>query len=417
MNTKEMREKRAKLVADAQALIPAEGSLTPENRVKFDALMAEADTLKADIDRIERADAADAEMRKVTPPPRGPIGGAAGGTDETRKKEHAKAFGSFLRNGMEFMAPEDRSTLLQYRDLGVAGGSPLGGSLGGFTVPEGFMNQLETAMAYYGDMFNVATVFTTGSGNPLPWPTLNDTTVKGELVAEHAPATQGDATFGQIIFGAYRFSSKFIPVSIELLQDTAVDLEAVITALFAERLGRILNQYFTTGTGTGEPTGIITAATDSGITLIGDDNATSPDPTSEVGWTDLITLEHSIDPAYRRGAKFMFKDSTLRFLKTLKDTVGEPLWLPGMAVQAPDTILGYPYSINEDMEALGTGNITVAFGQLSKYRIRRVREIFVSRFADSPFMRNGQVAFLAQCRYDGNLLDAGTHPVKYITQD
>ena len=33
------------------------------------------------------------------------------------------------------------------------------------------------------------------------------------------------------------------------------------------------------------------------------------------------------------------------------------------------------------------------------------------RFADY-----GQVAFIGFARYDGNLLDAGTNPVKYITQ-
>jgi len=32
------------------------------------------------------------------------------------------------------------------------------------------------------------------------------------------------------------------------------------------------------------------------------------------------------------------------------------------------------------------------------------------------FAANGQVGFIAFRRADGNLLDAGTHPVKYLVQ-
>jgi hypothetical protein len=58
---------------------------------------------------------------------------------------------------------------------------------------------------------------------------------------------------------------------------------------------------------------------------------------------------------------------------------------------------------------------TVLFGDTKKYLIRRVRDLrvlqLVERFADY-----GQVAFIGFARYDGNLLDAGTHPVKYLVQ-
>jgi HK97 family phage major capsid protein len=55
----------------------------------------------------------------------------------------------------------------------------------------------------------------------------------------------------------------------------------------------------------------------------------------------------------------------------------------------------------------------VAFGSLDKYLIRRVKEMSVLRLVER-FADYGQVAFLGFARYDGNLLDAGTHPVKYL---
>jgi HK97 family phage major capsid protein len=217
-----------------------------------------------------------------------------------------------------------------------------------------------------------------------------------------------------------------VKVSIELLQDSAFDLESYLVKKFATRLGRATNAYFTTGLGSTQqqPNGIITAATvgvggNSGTAVIGNDNLADPDPTSQVGYIDLVNLEHSVDPLYRKGAKFMFNDQTLRYIKTLKDLFGHPLWMAGLAVGKPDTLLGYGYSINNDMAQLGpigspgVGSISAAFGPLDKYLIRRVKDMSVMRLVER-FADYGQVAFLAFARYDGNLLDAGTHPVKYL---
>jgi HK97 family phage major capsid protein len=111
----------------------------------------------------------------------------------------------------------------------------------------------------------------------------------------------------------------------------------------------------------------------------------------------------------------MMHDNTLRKIKELLDKYGHPIWVPGMAASAPDTILGYPYSINDDMATIALNAKTVAFGALDKYLVRQVKELaalrLVERFADY-----GQVVFIGFARYDGNLLDAGTHPVKYLVQ-
>jgi HK97 family phage major capsid protein len=432
MDSRELREKRAKLVVDAQALIPTGGSISAENRSKFDALMADADVLKADIDRIERVAAADAELRKTQTPPN-PTMGRKSQTDADRVKIQG-AFRNWLKNGMNELDPEDRAflqpafknnalTLREHRDnfdpgMGVGGGSPLG-SLGGFFVPQGFVYDIDIALKYYGDMFAVATELATATGQPLPYPTANDTTVLGELVGEGEQVTGADVNVGHIIFGAYKFSTKLVKVSLELIQDSAFNIENFLKDQFAIRLGRILNYYFTQGDGTSEPQGIVGAATDSGITVLGDTNLASPDPTTQVGWEDLIHLEHSVDRLYRRGAKYMFHDYTLAGLKLLKDKYGRPLWVPGIANDAPDKINNYEYSINNDMDSIVepspvADRVTVVFGQLGKYLIRKVKELAILRLVER-FADYGQVAFIGFARYDGNLIDAGTHPVKYLT--
>jgi HK97 family phage major capsid protein len=63
--------------------------------------------------------------------------------------------------------------------------------------------------------------------------------------------------------------------------------------------------------------------------------------------------------------------------KIVDASTGRPIWMPNMIGGAPDTILGYPYFINQSMAvAAGSGSgKSILFGQLSKYIIRDVRDV------------------------------------------
>jgi HK97 family phage major capsid protein len=170
------------------------------------------------------------------------------------------------------------------------------------------------------------------------------------------------------------------------------------------RIGRITNRDFTLGTGSANPNGIVNAAT------LGKTGATGQQ--ASVIYGDLVDLEHSVDPAYRAGARFMMHDQSLKVIKKLVDSQGRPLWMPGLVGGAPDTILGYPFTINQDLATMATSAKSILFGDFSKYIIRDVAEVSVLRL-DERFAEFHQVAFLAFARVDGDLLDAGTNPVKW----
>jgi HK97 family phage major capsid protein len=276
---------------------------------------------------------------------------------------------------------------------------------GGYTVPEGFVQNLEIALLAYAQPRQWATVMRTASGQDLPWPTVNDTTNKGAILAENAPVTQQDITFGQIVFHAYKYTSKMVLVPVELMEDSAFDLAAMLGELLGIRIGRIQADHFTTGTGASQPTGYITAGTQ-GIT------AASP---TAISADDIYNLKHSVDPAYRiqGGVGFTMHDQILLRVKLLKDGLGRYLWQASLAGGAPDTLDGDPIYINQSMAStVSSGTITMAYGALKKYVIRDVSQVrlrrLVERFADSD-----QEAFLMFMRSDANLLDAGTHPIKY----
>jgi HK97 family phage major capsid protein len=275
---------------------------------------------------------------------------------------------------------------------------------GGALVPEGFINNVEIALLQYGGIRNVADVMRTESGNDLPWPTVNDTAVKGRRLAENAQINTKDITFGVCTFRAYLYTSDIVLVPVSLIQDAAINLSNLVGSLCGERIGRIQSDEFTTHTGNAGPMGIVPAAT-SGV---------SAAVATAIAADDLYSLKHSVDPAYRKGAQFMMHDSILLAIKKLKDGMGRYLWQASLAGGSPDTLDGDPIQINQSMDStLASGKKPVLYGQLSKYKIRDVGEIrlrrLVERYADLD-----QEAFLCLMRSDGNLLDAGTHPVKYI---
>jgi HK97 family phage major capsid protein len=282
---------------------------------------------------------------------------------------------------------------------------------GGYTTADETMKSLEVALLNYAGMRQVATVIRTATGGPLPIPTTNDTGNKGEIIGENTTSNELEMTFGQLVLDAWKYSSKYILASIEFLQDTSINANAFLGEALGNRIARITNDHFTTGTGS-QPNGVVTAATSSSVTLSG---------VASASYDNIVDLVHSVDPAYRPNGRFMFHDGGLKMLKKIKvlqysgDTTGQPLWVPGLALGQADTILGYPYVINQSMTTPATGVKSILFGDFSKYIIRDVRDVTVIRL-DELYAVLGQVAFLALSRHDGDLLDAGTHPIKYATQ-
>ncbi|HEY0701260.1 MAG TPA: phage major capsid protein [Candidatus Acidoferrales bacterium] len=460
---RELREQRAKLAEQmaGMAKIQAESGkpMSAEDRAKFDQIDKDQESLKGQIDVLERSAQAEAETRGTVKPPESQVGDGADQLSPvseyrealrehgTKALDHIRpearsavrkldrrfwdAMKDYLARGEGGMSAESRAIITgannEFRDMGIGTNT-----LGGYFVPQGFVYKIEEALKYYGDMLNVAEILDTATGQTLPYPTDNDTTITGEIVGEGKQVSIADVTIGHINLGAFKFSTKMIKVSLELLQDSAFDMQAYLQNKMATRLGRILNTKFTVGAGTTEPNGIVTAVVANngsaqtwgagsgpGIPLVaaGSSANTGGSETggTTIGYADWVNLEHSVDPLYRRGAKWMMHDTTLRQAKTLLDKYGRPIWVPGMTAGAPDTILTYGYSVNNDMAQIAVNAKTVLFGALNKYLIRRVKELGIMRL-NERFADYGQVAFIGFARYDGNLIDAGTHPVNYLVQ-
>ncbi len=421
---KKLREQHAAKVAEARAILDStetDPAKIKEGEARFDAIMADADKIEAQAKRelavveAEQRTAANFDKSAQLHNERSKINGGEKVTPEEleqRAKDYHETQLRFLRFGMEYLTDEQRSLLrtgfvspdsAEARAQSVSGGSPVG-IYGGYTVAPEFLRELEKAMKAYGGVMENSRVITTATGADLPMPNTDDTGNVGALLGENQPIGEGDATFTQTTLHAFKYTSKLVRFSWELLQDSAFDIEGELADLCGTRLGRILNTHFTTGTGSGQPQGIITGAT-AGITGAG---------SATVTYDDLVDLEHSVGRAYRENGAYMFNDGTLKVIRKLKDSQGHPLWQPSLTSGVPALFNGRKYVINDDMANLGIGNKPILFGDLSKYYVRKVKDYTIVRLVER-YAELGQVGFFIWCRYDGRVRDAGQHPLKYLT--
>jgi HK97 family phage major capsid protein len=422
---KELIDKRARLNKEMDAVVnkaDAENrSLNGEESALWDTMDADFKVLDKDIERRQKIQeretamsAPSTEVRSHRESGNGNGEGLSKLSTEEQVEAENRAFDAWLRNGLGGITPEQRAIMHTRRarnfdasDLprelrAQAVGT---GSAGGFAVPQGFSGEVEKDLEEFGGVREAARIFPTASGNDIPWPTVDDTANKGKLVAENAAFTNTDVVFGQKTLKAYKYTSDYIPVSLELLQDSFFPIQDFLRGLLVERIGRITNDHFTTGDNSSKPEGVVVGA-GSGFV--------APNGTSQVTAIlaqNVMEIEHSVDPLYRPNARWMFNDSTLKKLRQLRDDSGASagtgnfLFRPGFDTGAPNTILGYPYVINQSMASMGASAKSILFGDFKRYIVRDVLPISLVRL-DELHALNGQVSFVAISRHDGRILNS-----------
>ena len=279
-------------------------------------------------------------------------------------------------------------------------------------VPQTFLATFELAMLATSPMFAYTDTITTASGEDMLFPVGNDTAVSGVLVTEGndlSADTQTDPVLERLTLRAYDYSSRFIRVSQQLQRDAIVDVDQIVATMLGERLARITMQHATVGTGTGQPQGVVTGAA-AGVTSAA---------AAAIATSDLIRLQHIVDPAYRGNGVFMCHDLVTQALRLLNDTTGRPLWMSGIREGIPDTLLGQPLIYNQYMAStIATTNITMLYGDMSYYKVRRVGGMRLIR-AEERFIEFLETGFLGYMGFDGRLARwtaAAQCPIRRLTQ-
>jgi len=424
----ELKQQRAVVIDRAKALnqkaADEKRTLTSDEATSFETMWTEIRGFNATIDALDKEGQMDAAIsrtreRHQEQEQRDIRDGKKKPQDS---EERRRAFHLWLRGGMEIVPNELRKELTPGNQFSAdftqngggefrtnAAQSELTGNLGGFVVPQGFYAQVQEALLYYNGVMQAGpTIIDTSMGNDLPVPTDNDTSNMGTELAESSPISYVTIPFGQVILKAFKYSSNGILVPIELLQDAGVDIEAHVIKKIGIRMGRILNLRFTSGSGSGQPRGLLADAP-AGVTTTGGQ-------TTSVIYDNIVDLKYSVNKSYRTNAKWMLNDTTLQALLKLKDQNLRPLildYLTTLQAGEPEQLLGQPIIVNNDMPSMGAGNQFMLYGDFSNYWVRRVMNMMIMRLVER-YADVGQVGFIAFMRYDGRMIDAGTHPIKAL---
>jgi HK97 family phage major capsid protein len=200
----------------------------------------------------------------------------------------------------------------------------------------------------------------------------------------------------------------------KLLDDAGVDVGAWLEGKIASKFTRTEETSFVTGDGAGKPRGFTTYTT----ATTADDarawgtlqhvatGASGGFGTDPNGIDKLLDLIGAMKPHFLPGARFVMSRITQTKARQLTDasSAGKFVFVPSFQAGVPNTLLGYPVTLADDMPAYSTADaLAVAFGNFSAgYQIVDRLGIRVLR---DPYTSKPYVLFYAVKRVGGDVID------------
>lgn len=383
MTITEMRNKRAKLWNTMEGFLDTHrndmGVLSAEDDATYSKMERDLDSLTNEIKRMERRDAIEAELNK---PVNQPITEAPERAASLKPDKVGRASDAYKEDFDRHL----RGKVLVHNVLSEGVDAD-----GGYLVPEEFERNIVTALEEENVIRSLAKVITTQHERKIPVATGHST---AQWTAENAAYTESNPTFGQKQIDAFKLTD-LARVSVELLQDSAFDIEDYLMKEFARAFGIAEEEAFCVGTGTNQPTGIFTANGGTVGVTAATNNAITAD--------ELISLVYALKSPYRRNAKFLMNDATISAIRKLKDQNGAYLWQPSLQAGQPDRLLGYDLYTSPYVPTMAAGALTVAFGDFKNYWIGDRAGRTVQRL-NELYATNGQIGYVATERVDGKVI-------------
>jgi HK97 family phage major capsid protein len=380
MRAIELREARAKLVADAQALIPKDmKDFGSELRTKVETMLADARGLDSMIAAFEAEETRTAETRAKA------LNLSNTDSVESADKDATKAaFRSYLQSGK-----------VESRELSV--------SADGILIPT-FVAQPVVAKKSPGQIYELVGKMQTSTGAPVKVPYWNDLANSWVLNSASLTTTDPTVTAGPTItIDDLRFNPLLLDNS--LIQDAAFDLTGQVVSDIYTRYIRNVSNWITNGN----------SSNIAGLTTIsaGVTSATS----GVVGYADIVKLVTTLDPAYSADAVLAYNTTTQATILEILDGNGRPIFNP--YTEAPGTvgqILGHKVFLNQYLPNVAASAVAIQYGDFSQgYRLNEVQPGIRVKFLDQLYAAQNQVAYVAFARAGGIVLNAGSPPVLSLT--
>ena len=301
------------------------------------------------------------------------------------------------------------SRLVETRNLGENFGDA-----GGFLVPEEFRPELMSIPIEQSVIRPRAFTMPMASST-LRIPAIRATSHASNLYGgvsaswgsegEDISSSTNQPAFSQVRLDAHKLTGYSV-ISNELVADSAIAVDTLLTRLFGQAIAYFEDVAFLSGTGAGQPQGILNS--DCLVTVA-----------KETGQSASTIVKENLDKMYSRmlpsslnNAVWIAHNDTFPQLAALSQAVGTgggPVWVSNMAGGPPNSIYGRPIIFTEKASTLGTVG-DISFVDLSYYLIGDRQALTTSA---SPHVRftTQETVFLFSERLDGRMwLDSALTP-------
>ena len=278
---------------------------------------------------------------------------------------------------------------------------------GGFLVPEDLRSEILMVALETAVIRPRARVIPMDSLR-VPLPSIDDTShassvfggVVGYWTEEGAALATSAPSFSRVVLEAKKLTA-YTTIPNELLQDSVTPLDTWFNMFFPEALAWFEDIAFiggaTTGTGAGEPQGILNAPAAIKV---------AAGTTNHIKFNDIAKAYSRMWPASLNRAVWLCSPDVLVELLQLAlsedgsgTTVAPPLWLQSMSAEGTPgggngdgyhyTLMGRPLIVTEKMPSSGSGNTTTAgaltFVDLSYYLLGDRQSMQIASSADYLF--------------------------------
>lgn len=416
MELKELRQKMGEAVAKARAIndpYAAKGEKLPADMdAQYKAHMGEFNTLKDQVAEIEEAttkaralEDADAYLHSSA----GTLPGMGGSKAFTTKGDTDDAavavkglFRQWLQAGKSVESDYQRA-FNQYRQSRspevkalMAGDDTLGGYL---VPPQDFVNDFIRNIENEVFMRGISNVLRVSNSRGTGVTTLTSNLSGAVWGSEITPAIENTAmAFGKRELIPHPMSS-YVKLSRTLVEDAAMNIEALIAQELARTLGQTQEQGYLTGTGAAQPLGIFTAS-DQGIPTSRDKTAAGA---TSLEYADIVNLRGNLKLQHRKSKNtywLMHRDVVTELAKIVDD-INRPIWREGLTAEDPDRLLGIPIVESEYApNTITASQYVIALGNFHYYYIAD-RFPFTLQRNDQLFMGSDQIAFYGRLSTDG----------------
>lgn len=357
--TADDREKQAKMNA-------ALDKMEDENQKAVQKLMKQENELK---DAQERLEGLEAKLLRMP----------AGSGKSEKDSVEMKSLESFITKGRGAMSPEELKYLRTDVDTD-----------GGFLAPNDFVREIIKDVTEISPIRSIARIRQT-SGKAIEIPNRTGL-VSGGWTGEGETQGAGNSNYGLIEIPVNK-QSAVVPVTIEMLSDSAFNMESEVNMDVAEFFAQNEGTAFVQGDAIKKPEGFMTA---SGIQVI--NSGVAADITADA----LIEMSGELKDGYT--GTYVLNRRTLARVRTLKDANGQYLWQNGIANGLPNTINGDAYVSAIDMDDVAAGALPVAYGDFRRgYTI--VDNVMMSVVRDAFTLADkGQVRLVFHRRVGGQVV-------------